>query len=106
MVDQHLKQLNSENHPFFLYKFSFPGPYSFSPVFSGSLQDFGEFILTENFNSKSITDKFATGVIHCDDLIYLLKAPLIFPKDFPLYSTEAEMRSKLVSFLTSFAKTG
>lgn len=72
--------------PVFLYKFSFKGPLSYSSFYTG--------------NSKNY------GPVHCDELIYLLKSPMLFPVDFERHSTEAIFRSKFVKFFTDFAANG
>lgn len=76
----------SEKHPVQIFKFSFKGPYSYSALFSGSLTNY--------------------GVVHCDDLIYLFRTPLLFPVDFKKNSVEAKMIKILVDFYVDFAYNG
>lgn len=70
----------------YLYKFSFRGPLSYSIVYSGTFKDF--------------------GTVHCDELIYLLRSPAIFPKDFEIGSREDIFRKKFVKFFTKFVAYG
>lgn len=83
-----LQQLVQQDRktPVFLYKFSFKGPLSYSFFFTG--------------NSKNY------GPVHCDELIYLLKSPMLFPVDFEKRSVEAVFRTKFVKFFTDFVSNG
>lgn len=80
-----LVQLDT-NSPAYIYKFSFKGSLSYSSFYTG--------------NNKSY------GSVHCDELIYLLHSPLLFPVDFETNSTESIFRTRFVSFITSFARNG
>lgn len=71
--------------PAYLYKFSFKGPFSYSMFYTGT---------TKNY-----------GPVHCDELIYLLKSPLLF-SDFEKQSLEAVFRAKFVKFFTNFVTHG
>lgn len=72
--------------PAFVYKFSFRGPLSYSKFYTGNSKDYGP--------------------VHCDELIYLLKSPALFPTDFSENSIEAGFRSRFVKFFTDFLVTG
>lgn len=72
--------------PAYVYKFSFNGPLSYSSFYTG--------------NSKNY------GAVHCDELIYLLKSPALFPVDFAKRSVEAVFRTKFVKFFTHFVTHG
>lgn len=71
----------------YLYKFSFDGSLSYAPFYTG------------NYGSSNIY-----GPVHCDELIYLLKSPMLFPVE--IQSREANFRSKFVKFFTDFAAFG
>jgi juvenile-hormone esterase len=79
MVQQDLKI------PYFIYKFSFKGPLSYSSFYTGNNKDYGP--------------------VHCDELIYLLHSPLLFP-EFEENSMESLFRAKFVKFITDFAANG
>lgn len=83
-----LQQLVTQDRktPAYLYKFAFNGPISYSQFYTGN---------TKNY-----------GAVHCDELIYLLKSPMLFPVDFGKRSTEAAFRSKFVKFFTDFITNG
>lgn len=77
---------NDRKSQAYVYKFSFRGPKSYSIFYTGNLRDFGP--------------------VHCDELIYLLKSPALFPNDFDKGSVEAIFRTKFVKFFTDFAVNG
>lgn len=70
----------------YVYKFSFKGRNSYSFLYSGNFKDY--------------------GIVHCDELIYLLKSPLLFPNEFEAGSVEAEFRKNFVKFFTHFVTYG
>jgi juvenile-hormone esterase len=70
----------------YLYKFNFKGRYSYSVFYTGSLTDY--------------------GTVHCDELIYLLKSPVLFPIEFEVGSKEAAFRRDFNKFITFFAAHG
>jgi hypothetical protein len=75
--------------PAYLYKFSFKGPLSYSTFYTGHVKDYGS--------------------VHCDELIYLLESPLLFPNNMQKFaegSKEAIFRTKFVKFITNFAVNG
>lgn len=72
--------------PIFIYKFSFKGPLSYSYFYTGNNKNYGS--------------------VHCDELIYLLHSPMLFPVDFEKNSIETLFRSKFVKFITYFAVNG
>uniref|UniRef100_U5EVS7 Carboxylic ester hydrolase n=1 Tax=Corethrella appendiculata TaxID=1370023 RepID=U5EVS7_9DIPT len=84
-VSQHVKNGFSHNSPVSLYKFSYRGPFSFSLFYTGLPTDF--------------------GVVHCDDLIYLLRQPALL-QDFEKNSLDAKMITKFVEFFVDFAYNG
>jgi juvenile-hormone esterase len=77
---------NDKKQPVYLYKFNFHGRKSYSMFYTGNLKDY--------------------GTVHCDELIYLLKSPLLFPQEFEIDSREAKFRSKFVKFITHFVING
>lgn len=72
--------------PAYLYKFSFKGRYSYSKFYTGNEKYYGP--------------------VHCDELIYLLKSPVLFPQEFEINSQEAIFRKTFVKFFTDFASNG
>lgn len=72
--------------PAYLYKFSFKGPLSYSFFYTGNMKDYGP--------------------VHCDEIIYLLKSPALFPVDFDKGSVEEVFRTKFVKFFTDFVVNG
>ncbi|XP_001650480.3 venom carboxylesterase-6 [Aedes aegypti] len=86
-VKQHVTSADTETAPVSLYKFSFQGPYSYSMLYTANPD-------VHNF-----------GVVHCDELIYLFRSPLLFP-DFAHKSKEARMSHNLVKFFIDFAING
>ncbi|EDW75956.2 uncharacterized protein Dwil_GK15211 [Drosophila willistoni] len=73
--------------PHFMYKFNYKGPFSYASLYT----------------QANVTGKY--GVVHCDDLLYLFRTPLIFP-DFDKKSTEAKVIDSFVSYIVSFARFG
>jgi carboxylesterase type B len=84
-VQQFVDLPENKNHPIYIYMFNYSGPHSYSTWFSKS-QDY-------------------VGVIHCDELIYTLHSPALFP-DFPPDSFETKFRKTWIKFLIDFAKDG
>ncbi|KAH8314429.1 hypothetical protein KR059_006557, partial [Drosophila kikkawai] len=76
-----------ETHPVYLYSFNYRGPLSYASAYT----------------SANVTGKY--GVVHCDDLLYLFRSPLLFP-DFERNSTEAKVIHTFVDYFVQFAKTG
>ncbi|KAH8285026.1 hypothetical protein KR054_004014 [Drosophila jambulina] len=76
-----------DRHPVYLYSFNYRGPLSYASAYT----------------SANVTGKY--GVVHCDDLLYLFRSPLLFP-DFQRNSTEAKVIHTLVDYFVQFAKTG
>ena len=72
--------------PVYMYKFSFKGPLTYSTFYTGKDKNY--------------------GAVHCDELIYLLHSPMLFPHDFKVGSIEAQFRSNFVRFVTDFAANG
>uniref|UniRef100_B4MQE9 GK21858 n=1 Tax=Drosophila willistoni TaxID=7260 RepID=B4MQE9_DROWI len=73
--------------PHFMYSFNYKGPFSYATFFTRA----------------NVTGKY--GVVHCDDLIYLFRSPIIFP-DFDKTSVEAKVIEKFVKYLVNFATFG
>lgn len=88
MFHQHVK--NDESTPSYMFKFSFQGPVTWAPVYTGSLNNLG-------YNP-----------IHADELVYMLKAPVVFQQyqNFPKDSELGKFRAEFVEFLTYFADHG
>lgn len=72
--------------PAFIYKFSFKGRLSYSSFYTGNNKNYGS--------------------VHCDELIYLLHSPMLFPVNFEEKSVEFLFRLKFVKFITDFAING
>ncbi|KNC21239.1 hypothetical protein FF38_14079 [Lucilia cuprina] len=85
-IKYYVETIDTKKYPVFLYNFNYIGNYSYSEVIAGH---------------RLFYDY---GVIHCDDLIYLLRQRLLFP-DFPRNSAEATVVAKYVHVLTYFAHT-
>lgn len=85
-LQQHVAQ--DRKTPAYLYKFSFEGPYSYANFYTG----------------KNEANKY--GVVHCDELIYLLRSRMLFPNDFEAGSMEALFTMKFVKFFTHFVTHG
>lgn len=85
-----LQQLVAEDRktPAYLYKFSFEGPYSYANFYTGKYE------------------KNKYGVVHCDELIYLIRSRSLFPNDFEAGSIEASFTMKFVKFFTDFVTYG
>nr|AAZ86786.1 IP02848p [Drosophila melanogaster] len=74
-------------NPVYLYSFNYQGPLSYASAYT----------------SANVTGKY--GVVHCDDLLYLFRSPLLFP-DFQRNSTEAKVIHSFVDYFVHFAKFG
>lgn len=85
-IKQYVETADLKKNPVYLYRFNYRGPFSYSTLYTG------------NFNNY--------GVVHCDDLIYLFRSPLLFNVDFEKNSTEAKVIKEMVDTYVSFAKTG
>lgn len=83
----HLSKVHASQKPLYLYSFNYQGPVSYTSVYT----------------SANVGPKY--GVVHCDDLIYLFRSPMLFP-DFPRNSTEARVIESLVGYFVHFAKFG
>ncbi|XP_064551989.1 uncharacterized protein LOC135437843 [Drosophila montana] len=86
-VRQHLAGVRSSREPLYLYSFNYVGPRSYASVYT----------------SANVGNKY--GVVHCDDLIYLFRSPMLFP-DFERNSTEARVIQSFVGYFVHFAKFG
>lgn len=80
---------NDQTAEGYMYKFSFKGPLSYSFLYTGSFNDL-EF-----------------RPVHADELIYLIKSPVLFPhQNFPETSEYGQFRKDFVEFFTHFATHG
>lgn len=87
MMSQLVKKHRST--PAYMYKFSFHGRLSYANFYTGS------------------SEQSPFTPVHCDDLIYLLHSPWLFPNQTSdENSAEGSFRKKFVKFFTSFAATG
>ncbi|XP_049542707.1 putative inactive carboxylesterase 4 [Anopheles darlingi] len=82
-IKQHLA--NRKPQPTSVYSFEFKGCQSHSAR-----------------NTNTTTDY---GLTHEDEMIYIFRAPLFFPNDFPVGSPEAEMSRQWIKYLIDFAAT-
>ncbi|EDW33334.1 GL20599 [Drosophila persimilis] len=73
--------------PLYLYSFNYRGLLSYASAYT----------------SANVSGKY--GVVHCDDLLYLFRTPLIFP-DFERNSTEAKVIHSFVDYFVHFAEFG
>jgi Carboxylesterase family len=86
-----INTVRESKSPTYIYKFSFEGSLSYSKWY------------IPHGNNKNY------GSVHCDELVYLLHSPYLFPnmtQKFPVGSVEANFRTKFVKFITSFAVNG
>ncbi|XP_041563311.1 uncharacterized protein LOC108141260 [Drosophila elegans] len=81
------EDLCHSSNPVYLYSFNYRGPLSYASAYT----------------SANVSGKY--GVVHCDDLLYLFRSPLIFP-DFVRNSTEAKVIHSFVDYFVHFAKFG
>ncbi|XP_054737012.1 juvenile hormone esterase-like isoform X1 [Anastrepha obliqua] len=72
--------------PIRLLTFDYRGPYSYSTLFSGTMDNF--------------------GTAHIDDTLFLFRAPLIAPKGYLKSSPEVKLVKSYVGLYVEFAKTG
>ncbi|XP_053666504.1 juvenile hormone esterase-like [Anopheles marshallii] len=86
-VRQHANHTRS-NAPIYLYKFNYKGPHSYSSLLAPDNDPPQDF-----------------GIVHCDDLIYIFRAPILFP-DFSRNSPDAKVTKKMTKLLVDFARTG
>ncbi|XP_050094007.1 juvenile hormone esterase-like [Anopheles aquasalis] len=82
-IKQHLA--NRKPQPTSVYSFEFKGRQSHSSRNTNSTMDY--------------------GLTHDDEMIYIFRAPLFFPVDFPVGSPEAEMSRQWIKHLIDFAST-
>lgn len=83
----YVRGVDTNEHPLYMYSFNYQGPYSFASIYT----------------SANVGHKY--GVVHCDDLIYLFRSPMLFP-DFDRNSTEARVVASFVGYFVHFAKFG
>ncbi|XP_058121866.1 juvenile hormone esterase-like [Anopheles ziemanni] len=92
-VQQHLHhktKANTSGAPVYLYQFNYQGQNSYSSIFV-------------NEEDESVTRDF--GIVHCDELLYIFRAPVLFP-DFQRGSPDAKVSHRFTKFLVDFARTG
>ncbi|XP_062127648.1 uncharacterized protein LOC133840012 [Drosophila sulfurigaster albostrigata] len=87
LYNAHMRSVDVSERPLYMYSFNYLGPYSYASIYT----------------SANVTKKY--GVVHCDDLIYLFRSPMLFP-DFERNSTEAKVVASFVDYFVHFAKTG
>lgn len=85
-LESYVGYADLERNPVYLYKFAFKGPYSYSFLYTGSAKDY--------------------GVVHCDDLIYLFKSPVLFSAGFNKTSVDAKVIQHMVGAFVTFASNG
>ncbi|KAH8370631.1 hypothetical protein KR093_004383 [Drosophila rubida] len=83
----YVQSVDTSEQPLYMYSFNYLGPLSYASIYT----------------SANVTNKY--GVVHCDDLIYLFRSPMLFP-DFARNSTEAKIIASFVDYFVQFAKTG
>ncbi|KAH8327058.1 hypothetical protein KR074_001377 [Drosophila pseudoananassae] len=81
------QEVSRDSNPVFLYSFNYRGPLSYASAYT----------------IADVSGKY--GVVHCDDLLYLFRSPLLFP-DFERNSTEAQVIKSFVDYFVHFAKFG
>ncbi|XP_054737010.1 juvenile hormone esterase-like [Anastrepha obliqua] len=86
-IDAYVRTVDTQKYPIYLYKFNYSGPNSFANIYTGGVS-IGDF-----------------GVMHCDDLIYSFRAPVLFP-DFQKLSVDASVVAQFVGTFVHFAKYG
>uniref|UniRef100_A0A182PNF0 Acetylcholinesterase n=1 Tax=Anopheles epiroticus TaxID=199890 RepID=A0A182PNF0_9DIPT len=86
-VRQHANHTGLKS-PIYLYKFNYKGPYSYSSIF-----------VPEQDESQDY------GIVHCDELIYIFRAPILFP-DFRRNSPDAKVTQVMTKLIVDFARTG
>uniref|UniRef100_A0A182K299 carboxylesterase n=1 Tax=Anopheles christyi TaxID=43041 RepID=A0A182K299_9DIPT len=86
-VRQHANHTESKA-PIYLYKFNYKGPHSYSSIFVPDPDE------SQNF-----------GIVHCDELIYIFRAPILFP-DFRRNSPDAKVTQVMTKLIVDFARTG
>ncbi|XP_046811153.1 juvenile hormone esterase-like isoform X1 [Lucilia cuprina] len=84
-IKNYINTIDTKSYPIYLYSFNYSGPYSYSTLYTGGLSSLDY------------------GVVHCDDLIYLFRSPLLFP-DFPKDSRHAKVLQLFVGNFVHFAK--
>uniref|UniRef100_A0A1Y9HE21 Carboxylic ester hydrolase n=1 Tax=Anopheles funestus TaxID=62324 RepID=A0A1Y9HE21_ANOFN len=86
-VRQHANHTRSKA-PIYLYKFNYKGPHSYSSILAPDNDPPQDF-----------------GIVHCDELIYIFRAPILFP-DFRRNSPDAKVTKQMTKLLVDFARTG
>lgn len=79
-----VRTINTNIYPIYLYKFNFEGLYTYADLYAGG------------------KTKVDYGVVHCDDLLYLFRSPIIFP-DFPKNATDNEVVTTFVRDFVNYA---
>ncbi|CAD7014810.1 unnamed protein product [Ceratitis capitata] len=86
-IRTYVNTMDVKKYPVYLYKFNYEGHHGFTNLYTSNV-NIGKF-----------------GVVHCDDLIYAFRAPLIFG-DFEPGSSDAAASKLFVDNFISFAKYG
>ena len=84
-IKDFINTMDTKTTPIYLLSFNYTGPYTFASIYSGSQ------------TSRHY------GAVHCDDLIYLFRSPLLF-NDFEKDSRHAKVLQLYVKNLVHFAK--
>ncbi|XP_039956903.1 venom carboxylesterase-6-like [Bactrocera tryoni] len=86
-IRAYVHTVDVKKYPVYLYKLSYKGQHSFTSIYTGGVP-IGEF-----------------GAVHCDDLIYTFRSPVIFA-DFKQSSADASLATYFTRNLVHFAKYG
>lgn len=84
-IKAYVETVDTVKYPLYLYKFNYSGRHTYATIFNGAST-------SRNY-----------GVVHCDDLIYLFRSPLLFP-DIDKNSIDAEVIKTMVGNFVYFAK--
>ncbi|KAI9583284.1 esterase E4-like [Glossina fuscipes] len=84
-IKAYVETVDTVKYPLYLYKFNYSGLHTYATIFNGANT-------SRNY-----------GVVHCDDLIYLFRSPLLFP-DIDKNSIDAEVIKTMVGNFVHFAK--
>ncbi|XP_065367563.1 juvenile hormone esterase-like isoform X2 [Calliphora vicina] len=84
-VKMFVNRIDTTKNPLYMYEFNYLGSYTYAHFYAGHVTD------------------YEYGVVHCDDLVYLFRAPRIIP-DFDKGSVEAGVIKEYVGDLVHFAQ--
>uniref|UniRef100_A0A0A1XHF3 Carboxylic ester hydrolase n=1 Tax=Zeugodacus cucurbitae TaxID=28588 RepID=A0A0A1XHF3_ZEUCU len=86
-IRAYVHTVDVKKYPVYLYKLNYKGLHSFTSIYTGGMP-IGDF-----------------GAVHCDDLIYTFRAPVVFA-DFKQGSADASLAAYFTRNLVNFAKHG